>query len=73
MKGGIANFTPPEDIYQITATLPPRGTSPQYRIRNDEERYERVTTQDSIELIVAAALSDDAALMEKTFGHSPKS
>jgi hypothetical protein len=31
-----------------TATLPPRENSPQYRIRNDEERPERVTTQGSL-------------------------
>ena len=37
------------DIFRITAKLPPRGSSPQYRIRNDEERHERVTTQDDLE------------------------
>ncbi|HMB48025.1 MAG TPA: hypothetical protein VKN63_07085 [Afifellaceae bacterium] len=37
--------------YRITATLPPRDNSPQYRIRSDDERHERVTTENSIEKI----------------------
>ena len=55
--------------YRITATLPPRDNSPQYRIRNEEERHERVTTEDNIELISASPLGDDASLVERTFGH----
>lgn len=72
MKGGIGSTTLPSDIYHITATLPPRGTSPQYRIRNDEERYERVTTQDSIEPVRIPQPGDDAALIERTFGHGQR-
>lgn len=36
--------------YRIIATLPERDNSPQYRIRNDGERHERVTTEDTLEL-----------------------
>jgi hypothetical protein len=39
------------EMFRITATLPPRDNSPQYRMRNDEERYERVTTEDNLEEI----------------------
>lgn len=39
------------ETYRITATLPSRDNSPQYRIRSEEERYERVTTEDSLEKI----------------------
>jgi hypothetical protein len=39
------------ELFRITATLPPRDNSPQYRMRNDEERYERVTTEDNLEEI----------------------
>jgi hypothetical protein len=39
----------PSATYRITALLPPRDSSPQYRIRNDQEQYERVATQDTLE------------------------
>lgn len=55
--------------YRITGTLPPRENSPQYRIRNEEERHERVTTEDSIELISASLAQDGASLIERTFGN----
>ena len=35
--------------YLITGKLPARANSPQYRIRNEEERHERVTTQEDLE------------------------
>ncbi len=63
-----SGFWPTGDTYLITATLPPRGDSPQYRIRNEEERFERVTTQDNIEDIAPPPVGDDAALIEKSFG-----
>lgn len=40
-------------IYRIIATLPERDNSPQYRIRNDGERHERVTTENTLVLIDA--------------------
>lgn len=55
-------------IYHITATLPPRGNSPQYRIRNEEERHERVTTQDSLELVTVLPSWETGTLLERTFG-----
>jgi hypothetical protein len=58
------------DIYRITATLPPRGDSLQYRIRNNDERYERVTTQDSLEPVDILQSGSGATLIERTFGHS---
>ena len=69
LKGGFGRSTLPADIYHVTATLPPTGGSPQYRIRNDDERHERVTTQDSL---VPAGMSRSgvgATLIERTFGH----
>jgi len=38
-------------VYHVTATLPPFDGQFQYRIRNDDERYERVVTQDRLEPI----------------------
>jgi len=53
-------------LYRITGTLPPSGGSPQYRIRNDDERHERVTTQDNLEPV---ELSDGGETLERTFDH----
>ncbi|MBZ9656318.1 hypothetical protein [Phyllobacterium lublinensis] len=38
-------------IFEVLATLPPLGRSLQYRIRDAEEKYERVTTEDNLEAI----------------------
>lgn len=57
------------DIYRITGTLPARGDSLQYRIRNDGERHERVTTEDSLEPVLAAPSNEGTALREQTFGN----
>ena len=53
--------------FRVVATLPPRGTAPQYRIRNDEERYERMATQDELEL-VSMSLSG-SSLLDRTFSN----
>lgn len=42
------------ELYRVTATLPLRDCSPQYRIRSDEERHERVTTEDNLEEVESA-------------------
>ena len=65
MKGGFGLPSQSAAIYRITSTLPPRGSSLQYRIRSDAEHYERVTTQDSLELV---RMSPAGALIEGTFG-----
>ncbi|KXF75407.1 hypothetical protein ATN84_19290 [Paramesorhizobium deserti] len=69
LKDGFGRPALPADIYRITGTLPPRGNSPQYRIRNDDERHERVTTQDSLEPVDISQVGSDATLIERTFGH----
>jgi hypothetical protein len=51
-----------------TGTLPPSGGSPQYRIRNDHEHHERVTTQDRLEPVRISSADEGATLIEKTFG-----
>ncbi|MBB4218668.1 hypothetical protein CO653_22470 [Rhizobium anhuiense] len=58
------------DTYRITATLPPRGNLLQYRIRSDDERHERVTTEDSLEPVNLSPGSG-VTLIETTFGHGP--
>jgi hypothetical protein len=69
LKGGFGRRFQSGDIYRITGTLPARDDSPQYRIRNDDECHERVTTQDSLEPVTIAPAGDGAALIERTFGH----
>lgn len=68
LKGGFGRPRLPE-IYLITATLPARGDQPQYRIRCEGERYERVATQDHLEAASIVAAGENASLIERTFGH----
>ncbi|WP_165358082.1 hypothetical protein [Mesorhizobium sp. Pch-S] len=72
LKGNFGTFPKTEDIYHVTGTLPPQGGSPQYRIRNDDERYERVTTQDHLEPVRMAPAEDGATLIERTFSHGQR-
>lgn len=69
LKGGFGMSLKPADIYHVTATLPPMGNSLQYRVRNDEERHERVTTEDNLEPVAAWQPGDDTTLIERTFGN----
>jgi len=55
--------------YRITATLPLRGNVLQYRIRSDDERHERVATEDSLEAVNMSPTGAGATLIERTFGH----
>ncbi|PIO97293.1 hypothetical protein [Pleomorphomonas carboxyditropha] len=61
-------------VYRITAILPWSEGQPQYRIQSDEERYERVAPQDSLERATASASGDNsrAMLVKRTFGHRPR-
>lgn len=43
------------ETFHVKATLPAKDGSPQYRIRSDRETHERVTTEDNLEGIDAAA------------------
>ena len=67
LKGGVPLPPQSANTYRITGTLPPRGDLLQYRIRNDDERYERVATQDSLEP-VRLSPGVASALVEGTFG-----
>ena len=68
LKGGFGLQSQSADTYRITGTLPPRGDSEQYRIRNDAEHYERVATQDSLEAVSITPAGPSGALIEGTFG-----
>jgi hypothetical protein len=46
------------EFYRIIATLPPHENTPQYRIRNDDERHERVMMEDALEEFGKPAIQD---------------
>lgn len=50
-KGGWGRQVSRLDLFRITATLPETGGSPQYRLRNDDERHERVMAEDDLEAV----------------------
>jgi hypothetical protein len=68
LRGGFTQWSHAADIYRVTGILPPRGEFPQYRIRNDNERHERVATQDHLEPASSSPADDGATLIERTFG-----
>ena len=53
LKSGFGTAIKTAETYRITAILPARDNSPQDRVRNDDERHERMTTEDSLEEIEA--------------------
>jgi len=68
LKSGFGTFPKTAEVYRITATLPPSGDSPQYRIRSDVELHERVATQDSLEPVDTSP-GDSITLIERVFEH----
>ena len=71
LRGGFKGPFGVAGIYHITGTLPPVGNSPQYRIRSDDERHERVMTQEGLEPVLISA-GENATLVEGTFGHGQR-
>ena len=69
LRGGFGHSATSSDIYHITSLLPSHGGSLQYRIRNDEERHERVATQDSLKSVSMPLSGGEGTLIERTFGH----
>lgn len=62
----------PAGVFRITRTLPPQGEFPQYHIRSDDERHERLAAQNELEALTGSAQAEGAALVERTFG-APRS
>ncbi|WP_445679573.1 hypothetical protein [Radicibacter daui] len=60
------------EVYRITATLPPEGGAPQYRLRNEDENFERVARQDVLEPMRPTAADRQDALIARTFGSGPQ-
>ncbi|WP_346910818.1 hypothetical protein [uncultured Roseibium sp.] len=55
MTGWRRQSTGPAETFRVVATLPERNDLLQYRIRSDNERHERVTTEDNLENADAAS------------------
>ncbi len=68
-EAGLGGAPGSGGVYRITGTLPPLDNSPQYRIRSESERHERVVTQDRLWPLGATQSDGRAALIERTFGH----
>ncbi len=49
------------NVYIVTAILPPNEGSPQYHIRNESEKFERMATQANLEPLNAPAAADSGA------------
>lgn len=69
LRNGFGRLGPAANLYRVTGTLPTRGDMFQYRIRSDEERHERVVTEDSLERVPLSTRPEGATLIERTFGH----
>lgn len=69
MKSGFRQLADEKGVYRVTATMPARDGVPQYRIRNDDERHERVTTQEHLLPANSAPQSSRSSLIERTFRH----
>jgi hypothetical protein len=63
-------FSRSGDIYLITAKLPPSGDLPQYRLRNDNEKFERMATESELEAVRTSRAEGDR-LIEESFGPGP--
>jgi hypothetical protein len=61
LKSGFGVSPTMAETYHITGTLPARNNSPQYRVRNDDERHERVITEDSLEEFEASPAAQGSA------------
>ena len=59
-RSGLTQKT--AELFQIKSRMPVKDGSPQYRIRSEQETYERVTTEDNLEVADAPAVTDGPAV-----------
>jgi hypothetical protein len=50
LNGHRSSLQRADGAYQVLATLPHEGGALQYRVRNDEERYERIVIEEDLEI-----------------------
>jgi hypothetical protein len=53
MRSRSGVFPKTDEVFRITRTLPARDNMLQYRLRSDGENYERVASEDNLELVGA--------------------
>ncbi|MHA7775866.1 hypothetical protein [Roseibium sp. M-1] len=68
LKNGLGGKNMSVETYRITSKVPVSGGFPQYRIRCENEPYERVAAQDLLEPVGGGASDPNRSLIEKTFG-----
>jgi hypothetical protein len=56
-----------DEIYRVIGTLPPTGNSLQYRLRHERQHYERVATENSLEMVRVEEPTEANALRDRTF------
>lgn len=61
LKSRVGVSSKTAEFFHVTGTLPARDNSLQYRIRNDDERHERVASEDNLEPVATPSLEQDAA------------
>ena len=61
LKSRAGYLASPAESYRVTALMPAADNSPQYRIRSEAERHERVATEDSLEPDAGASRPVEAA------------
>ena len=61
LKGGVLRSS---EVFVITARLPMNGDSPQYRIRTDNERFERMAIESELEAVNPSPRSDGGAFTD---------
>ncbi len=61
MRSRSGVFPKTDEVFRITRTLPARDNLLQYRLRSDGENYERVATEDNLELVGSESVPEGAA------------
>lgn len=56
----------PVEIFVVTKRVPPTGGVLQYRIRSEDERHERMTTEDDLEAVETIQSHADTEPFERT-------
>jgi hypothetical protein len=57
LRGTIGESRQTGHMFRVTGTMPPRDSSPQYRIRNEDEWHERVAAEDNLEEVKIGSFS----------------
>ncbi|MDT2021258.1 hypothetical protein [Methylocella sp. CPCC 101449] len=62
----------PTEVYRITRQLPSDGSLLQYRIKSDDETYERVVNEEGLEVAAKLRSLDEDVFINGTSDNSPE-